>query len=100
MKYLYHATVSDNLDSIYKNGLIPQGFYNAVFLADNPESAAAFLKVRLINNITVLRVKFNNNQFRKLDESFDHSDSFFRCRAYMCYETITPERLKKIKFDA
>lgn len=96
MKYLYHATDSANKENILKEGIKPNTFERAVFLADNEESAVAFLRIRLVSDITVFKIRYTNNQYRKLVESFDHSQTFFHCRAFMDRQTIEPSRFENV----
>lgn len=96
MKYLYHATATENKESILKDGIKPNNFEHAVFLADSFDSAASFLAIRLINKITVFKVRYTNNQFRKLTESFDHNPNYFKCKAYMDSNVIEPKRFVEV----
>lgn len=79
MKKMYHATKFSNLWSILDNGLKP-GVDGLVYLAETREEAFRFICIRVFNEpILVLEVEVNEAE---LQETFDHSFSFFKCRAF------------------
>lgn len=87
---LYHATTNETADKIIRDWAIkPQGFDKCVFLADNKTSAAMFLALRGAKEITVFEVNSDILDKSKLEESFDHSRTFFKCRAYMYHDKIS-----------
>lgn len=78
MKY-YHATSEYAFYKIINEG-IKTGFDGIVYLADSKENALKFISFRLINEpIYVLEVELNENE---VEETFDHSYKFFKCKAY------------------
>lgn len=78
MKY-YHATSEYAFNKIIKEGIKP-GIDGVVYLADSKENALKFISFRLINEpIYVLEVELNENE---VEETFDHSYKFFKCKAY------------------
>lgn len=90
-RYYYHATETKNIKSIIEEGL-HTGFDGVIYLADSPENAAKFLAIRLIKDIVVLELKLDED---KIEESFDHNEAFFKCKAYMYPEDV---QLKDIIF--
>lgn len=82
----YHATQPANLSSILQNG-IKKGFDGVVYLAETPEDAAKFLAIRLFKDILVFEVELDD---KDVCESFDHSYSFFQCRAFTYNSSIDP----------
>ena len=89
-KSYYHATPYENLLSIRDNG-IKCGYDNLVYLADDPKSAASFLAIRLCKDILVVEVRLPQNQ---VVESFDHSEAFFKCKAFTFNKDIPTTRIK------
>lgn len=83
MKY-YHATDVNNVSSILAEGIKP-GYDGVVYLCKTPEDACKFMKVRGYNEAAVFEVELDSNE---VEESFDHSQAFFRCKAYMYPWTI------------
>lgn len=87
---LYHATTQANFNKIVEDGFLrPCGFDRCIFLADNKTSAAMFLALRGEKKIIVFEVDSNVLYEDELTESFDHSQSFFKCRAYMYTDDIS-----------
>ena len=89
-KSYFHATPYENLLSIVDNG-IKTGCDRVIYVADNPTSAAMFLAVRGCKDILVVEVKLPSS---KLVESFDHSEAFFRCRAFTYDKPISTKHIK------
>lgn len=89
MKF-YHATTSSNFNKILEDDCIkPQGFDKCIFFADNKESAAMFLAIRGEKLIFVFEVDSSNLDKSKIEESFDHNEAFFHCKAYMYKDYIS-----------
>lgn len=100
MKTMYHATKLDNLDSILSNGLKRNNCEHVIFLCEKPEDAAKFLLVQGIEQFVVIPV-FVHEKF--LDESFDHSFQFFKCRCWMYHKDIPPRNIDEfemLEYDA
>lgn len=85
MKTYYHATATENLTSILKDGIKRNNFENVVYLCERPEDAAKFLRVHLCPDFVVIPVQVHE---KYLEESFDHSYAFFQCRAWMYHKDI------------
>lgn len=79
MKTYYHATDKKNIDSIISEGIKP-GFDGMVYLCEIPEDACKFMLVHGYHEAAVFEVSLDEND---VEESFDHSQAFFGCRAYM-----------------
>lgn len=86
----YHATPFENLASIFDNG-IRKGYDGVVYLTEKPEEAARFVAVRGCDEILVCEVELENDM---IEESFDHSMKFFRCRAFTYPEDISRDDIK------
>jgi hypothetical protein len=75
---MYHATKMSNMDSIFEKGIL-RGSNGVVYLTTKPEDAAKFVAIRGEKEILVVKVEIPK---AKLVESYDHSESFFGCKAY------------------
>lgn len=78
MKF-YHATTSTAAESIRKDGVIKAGAMGDVFLCRNPLDACKFLILRGTPVIYVVEVDLRRSE---VIESYDHAESFFKCKAY------------------
>jgi RNA:NAD 2'-phosphotransferase (TPT1/KptA family) len=81
---MYHATRYENLESIMTEG-IRTGFDGLVYLAETPLDAMKFLLIRLVQHIVVFKVIIPEED---VEETFDHSREFFKCRAFGCTRDI------------
>ena len=82
MKY-YHATASSNAKSIVNDGKIYTGIDGIVYLADSRENALNFVGVRVFNEpIIVFEIDIPEDEAKLVEETFDHSYNFFRCKSY------------------
>lgn len=84
-KSYYHATPFENLGSIFKKGIL-KGHDGVVYLTEKPEEAVRFLAIRGYKKILVIEVEIEEDM---VAESFDHSQAFFRCRAFAYPENIS-----------
>ena len=92
MKKMYHATAYSNLDSLMEKGILP-GVDDIVYLAETVTDAVKFIAIRLIGEpILVLEVTVDESY---LEETFDHSYTFFKARAWGYPETIPWEAISK-----
>ena len=95
-KKFYHATPYDNLWSILCHG-IRRGHDGAVYLAETREAALKFICIRCYEPILVIEVELDEDQ---VQESFDHSYAFFKEKAFIYLDNITPDQLGKMwKYD-
>ena len=85
LKSYYHATPFENLGSIMENG-IQTGCDGVVYLTEKPEEAARFVAVRGYKKILTIEVRLEESMVK---ESFDHSEMFFKCKAYSYSENIS-----------
>jgi hypothetical protein len=86
MKTYYHATPFENLESILKDQEVHKGCDGVVYLAKKPEDAVKFLAIRGCKKILVFGFMLDEE---KVSESFDHSEAFFKCKAYMYPDNIS-----------
>lgn len=88
--YFYHATSQDGFYAIMKEGIkVPYG----VYLADSYQNAAKFLVLRGVTPIYVVKISGKKLDKNLLEESFDHSESFFKCKAYVYNGDITLNKI-------
>ena len=92
-KTYYHATPFENLNSIMNQG-IRKGCDGVVYLTEHPEEAARFVAIRGCMKILVLGMELEESM---VTESFDHSEVFFRCRAYTYPENIPADEITEFR---
>ena len=85
LKSYYHATPFENVNSIFKKGIV-KGCDGVVYLTEKPEEAARFVAIRGYKKILVIEVEVEDYL---VEESFDHSQAFFKCKAYLYPHDIT-----------
>lgn len=88
-KTYYHATLFENLESIMDQG-IRKGYDGVVYLTEKPEEAVRFIAIRGYEKILVLGVELEEDL---VNESFDHSEAFFKCKAYTYHEDIPADEI-------
>lgn len=77
-KTYYHATPFKNLESILDQG-IHKSCDGVVYLTTEPQDAVKFVAIKGCKEILVCKVEIEEDL---VTETFDHSQAFFRCRAY------------------
>lgn len=85
LKSYYHATPFENLAPIFSEG-IKTGCDGVIYLANKSEEAARFVAIRGHKKILTIEVKVDESL---VEESFDHSESFFKCKAYLYPKNIS-----------
>lgn len=90
-KYLYHATDKRNEEKIMNEGLLP-GIDGGVYFADSPDNALKFIAFKFeAKEVIVLKVRTRELDPKLMEESFDHSEMFFQCKAWVYMGTVPPE---------
>ena len=79
MKF-YHATTPEIMDEIIEEGRIRRSWDGVVYLCKTAEDAAKFVAIRGAKTIQTIEVDLNESE---VEESHDHAESFFRCKAYI-----------------
>lgn len=92
MKTFYHATSKENMVGILCNGL-KAGNQGCVFMTEREDEAVRFLLLRQIPEIVTIKIKVYKKDYDKVHETFDHSQSFFCCRAFGYYGDISAENI-------
>lgn len=90
---MYHATSYENLISIMDNGIKASNIENLVYLCEKPEEAVRFPYMHLIRDIAVFEVEINK---KNIIETFDHSEAFFKCRAFGHIGDIPASKIKNV----
>lgn len=93
IKTFYHATSKANLGSIMNDGIKKGKIEKVVYLSDSSQNAAKFLAIRGMKEIIVFPIDASKLDKKELEESFDHSYDFFKCRAYLYYGDIPEEAI-------
>ena len=88
-KTYYHATPFENLESIIDQG-IRKGYDGVIYLAEKPEEAARFVAIRGCRKMLVLGIELEEDL---VNESFDHSQAFFKCKAYYYSDDIPVDEI-------
>lgn len=83
-KVYYHATPFENKEKVLTEG-IHKGIDGVVYLCEKPEEAVRFVIIRGYKKILVVGVNLEEDM---VEESFDHSEAFFKCKAYTYPEGI------------
>ena len=98
MKF-YHAAPRETMEKIVGEGKIRKSWDGEVYLCKKPEDSCKFLVIRGMRKMSVIEVDISESSTR---ESHDHSEAFFRCKAYMYDGDITftgNERVWDYEFD-
>lgn len=96
MQTYYHATSPNNLRSIILQGLKPSAD-GYVYLADSVESAIKFIQLTK-SEAFVFAVHFKKEDEQYIEETFDHSAEFFKCKSFGYWGTISPDKLELSHF--
>jgi hypothetical protein len=96
IRRMYHCTVIENMYNIKVEGL-QRGMEGVIYLAEKPEDAAKFLAVRGIAPERMRIIEIHRRHFDEgfLEESTDHSERFFGCKAYMYGKDIPAKIIRK-----
>ena len=64
-----------------------------VYLCESMKDAAKFVALHGFRNILVCKIKVYKRDMGKVSESFDHSERFFKCRAFTYKGDIPKESI-------
>lgn len=81
MKF-YHATTEKIMEEILKERKIKRSFDGVVYLCKKPLDCCKFLLIRGVKkeDIRIIQVDIPE---KSAEESNDHDESFFKCKAYI-----------------
>lgn len=96
IRRMYHCTLIDNMYSIKTEGL-KRGMDGVIYLTEKPEDAAKFLAARMIAPERMRIIEIHRRHFDEgfLEESTDHSERFFGCKAYMYGKDVPAKIIRK-----
>lgn len=90
MSKYYHGTSYNNLLKIINDGKIKHSIEGGVYLAKTKEDALKFVALRFYNeDIAIIEVNVDDNN---IEETFDHNEEFFKCKAYIYNGDISIEK--------
>ena len=84
MKF-YHATTEEVMEKIFTDGAIKSGWDGCVYLCREAVDACKFLAIRGFGKMVVVEVELDED---KVEESHDHAEHFFQCKAYIYHGDI------------
>ena len=80
MSKYYHGTSYSNLLKIIEDGKIKTSIEGIVYLAKTKEEAFRFVALRyMTKDIAIIELELNES---KIIETFDHSQKFFKAKAF------------------
>lgn len=79
MKY-YHAAPKETMVKIVGEGVIKKSWDGGVYICEKAVDSCKFLVVRGMKKMSVIEVELDENE---VEESNDHSVTFFKCKAYI-----------------
>lgn len=79
----YHSTSRYNYFGILQDGKINPSSEGVVFCCTTPEDCLKFAAIRaLSNDNSTVVLKINVPDEARVEETFDHSEGFFKCRCF------------------
>lgn len=84
MTKYYHACTPETWEKIQDSGCVRKSWDGCVYLCTAPEEAARFIALRLLGSAdkTIIVLEFDNLDESKIEEVFDHNESFWKCRCW------------------
>lgn len=73
----YHAAPKETMMKIYAEGV--------VYMCKDPIDACKFLVIRGMRQMSVIELELDE---KEVEESHDHSETFFKCKAYIKHGDI------------
>lgn len=101
-KIYYHATAESNATNIIREGIIHKGIDDIVYVCENPEEAYRFVALRVFGTEDIYVFEIHVPENVEVEETFDHSYSFFQCKAFGISQDIPMDWCSDnmIKFDS
>lgn len=91
-KLYYHATPFSNLNSIAEFGIEPRNAEKLVYLCETAQDCLKFALMHGCRDVLVLECSL---PVKEIEETFDHSEAFFKCRCWGISRTIKQSEIKK-----
>ena len=81
----YHAAPKETMMKIYAEGVLKKSWDGVVYMCKDPIDACKFLVIRGMRQMSVIELELDE---KEVEESHDHSETFFKCKAYIKHEDI------------
>ena len=94
MAKFYHATTPEIMERIVDSGVIRRSWDGVVYLCDNAVDAVKFVAIRGAKIVQTIEVELDE---KAVEESNDHCEAFFGCKAYTYDNDITLQETVKIE---
>lgn len=76
----YHAAPKETMMKIYAEGVLKKSWDGVVYMCKDPIDACKFLVIRGMRQMSVIELELDE---KEVEESHDHSETFFKCKAYI-----------------
>lgn len=87
----YHAAPKETMMKIYAEGVLKKSWDGVVYMCKDPIDACKFLVIRGMRQMSVIELELDE---KEVEESHDHSETFFKCKAYIKHSD-TKKQLEK-----
>ena len=81
----YHAAPKETMMKIYAEGVLKKSWDGVVYMCKDPIDACKFLAIRGMRQMSVIELELDE---KEVEESHDHSETFFKCKAYIKHGDI------------
>lgn len=81
----YHAAPKETMMKIYAEGVLKKSWDGVVYMCKDPIDACKFLVIRGMRQMSVIELELDE---KEVEESHDHSETFFKCKAYIKHRDI------------
>lgn len=73
----YHAAPKETMMKIYAEGVLKKSWDGVVYMCKDPIDACKFLVIRGMRQMSVIELELDE---KEVEESHDHSETFFKCK--------------------
>lgn len=94
MAKFYHAATPEIMEKIVNSGVIRRSWDGVVYLCDNAVDAVKFVAIRGAKIVQTIEVELDE---KTVEESDDHCEAFFGCKAYTYDNDINLQETVKIE---
>lgn len=81
----YHAAPKETMMKIYAEGVLKKSWDGVVYMCKDPIDACKFLVIRGMRQMSVIELELDE---KEVEESHDHSETFFKCKACRYYHCV------------
>lgn len=81
----YHAAPKETMMKIYTEGVLKKSWDGVAYMCKDPIDACKFLVIRGMRQMSVIELELDE---KEVEESHDHSETFFKCKAYIKHGDI------------